>query len=89
LVVRSTDVATVSEVSPRSSVLAWALGGLEVAVRHAERNLGRLLLGHRRGHKHYSEHDRAAIQRSADALGEALAVGHDLGHVHPPKPGSM
>ncbi|HEX7263229.1 MAG TPA: hypothetical protein VF383_03525 [Candidatus Dormibacteraeota bacterium] len=62
---------------------------LEVAVRHAERNLGRLLLGHRRGHMPYSEHDRAVIQKSADALGEALAVGHELGHVHPAKPASM
>ncbi len=62
---------------------------LEVTVRHAERNLGRLLLGHRRSNRPYSEHDRAAIQRSADALGEALAVGHDLGHVHQPKPVSM
>ena len=62
---------------------------LEVAVRHAERNMGRLLLGHRRGHRPYSEHDHAVIQRSADALGDALAVGHELGHVHQPKPGSM
>lgn len=62
---------------------------LEVAVRHAERSLGRLLLGHRRGHMPYSEHDRKVIQRSADALGEALAVGHELGHVHEPKPVSM
>jgi hypothetical protein len=62
---------------------------LEVAVRHEERSLGRLLLGHRRGNRPYSDHDRAAIQRSADALGEALAVGHDLGHVRQPKPASM
>jgi hypothetical protein len=62
---------------------------LEVAVRHAERNLGKLLLGHRRGHVPYSEHDRAVIQRSAEALGEALAVGHEFGHVHQPKPASM
>ena len=62
---------------------------LEVVIRHAERNLGRLLLGHRRGHVPYSEHDRAVIQRSADALGEALAVGHELGHVHEHKPVSM
>ncbi len=62
---------------------------LEVAVRHAEGNLGRLLLGHRRGHVPYSDHDRATIQRSAAALGEALAVGHEFGHVHEPKPASM
>lgn len=62
---------------------------LEVAVRRAERSLGRLLLGHRRGHVPYSEHDVAVIKRSADALGEALAVGHELGHVHQPKPVSM
>lgn len=62
---------------------------LEVMVSHAERNLGKLLLGRRRGNMPYSAHDRAAIQRSADALGEALAVGHELGHVHPLKPASM
>ena len=62
---------------------------IEVAVRHAERNLGMLLLGHRRGHMPYSEHDRAVIQRSADALGEALGVGRELGHVHQRKPVSM
>lgn len=62
---------------------------VEVAVRHADKSLGRLLLGQRRGHVPYSEHDRAIIQRSADALGEALAVGHELGHVHQAKPVSM
>jgi hypothetical protein len=50
---------------------------LEVAVRHGHERLGRLLLGHRRK-SFYSERDRAAIQRSADVLGEALTVA-DLG----------
>jgi hypothetical protein len=62
---------------------------LEVVVCHAERRLGRLMLGHRRGGMPYSDHDREAIQRSVDALGEALAVGHELGHVHHPKTASM
>lgn len=61
---------------------------VEVAIRHAEGNLGKLMLGRRRGSVPYSEHDRKAIQRSADALGEALAVAHELGHVSHGKPTS-
>lgn len=52
---------------------------LEVAVRHGQKTLGRLLLGHRRASV-YSERDRAAVQRSADVLGEALSVADDFGH---------
>jgi len=54
---------------------------IEVSIRHAERSLGRLRLGHRRGGATYSEHDRRTIQRSADALGEAIAVAHHFGHI--------
>ncbi len=50
---------------------------LEVAVRHEQVKLGRLLLGHRRK-SDYSERDRAAIQRSADVLGEALTVADEM-----------
>lgn len=59
---------------------------VEVAVRHAERSLGRLLLGHRRGGAAYSERDREALQKSANVLGEALCVGAAFGHVSPPEP---
>lgn len=54
---------------------------VEVAVRHAERSLGRLMLGHRRGGATYSARDRKALQRSADAVGQALGVGAELGLV--------
>ncbi|HEX7263230.1 MAG TPA: hypothetical protein VF383_03530 [Candidatus Dormibacteraeota bacterium] len=53
------------------------LPAIEVGIHHEKQQLGRLLLGHRRNST-YSDRDRAAIQRSADVLGEALAVAGDI-----------
>ncbi len=54
---------------------------VEIKVGHADLELGRLLLGRRRGGIDYSHRDLAALKRSTAALGEALAVATDLGHV--------
>lgn len=53
---------------------------VEVPLRHEGRMLGRLALGGRRGDVSYSTHDRDALQRSADSVGEALALAEHLGH---------
>lgn len=53
---------------------------LEVALRHDGRSLGRLVMGTRRGDIAYTDVDRAALQRSADSAGEALALAEHLGH---------
>ena len=53
--------------------------GMEVALRYEDQHLGRLVLGSRRGDLSYTEHDRAALQRSADWVGEALALAEHLG----------
>ena len=59
---------------------------IEVPLRHAGRPVGRLVLGTRRGDSAYSRRDREALQRSADAVGEALGLatrhGHGLDYVH-------
>ena len=55
-------------------------GSIEIDVHHAERDLGRLLLGRRRGGIEYSHRDLEALKRSAAVLGDALSMGSDLGH---------
>jgi hypothetical protein len=54
-------------------------GALEVDLRHDGRQLGRLVLGGRRGDLAYTRADREALQRSADLVGEALALVVRLG----------
>lgn len=53
---------------------------LEVPIRHDGRQLGRLLIAERRGSLLYAERDRAALQRSADSVGEALALAARFDH---------
>lgn len=53
---------------------------IEVPIRHDGRQLGRLVLAERRGHVTFSHRDREALQRSADTVGEALALANRLGH---------
>ena len=53
---------------------------LEVQLRHDGRSLGRLVMGSRRGDIEYTEADRKVLQRSADSVGEALALADHLGH---------
>ncbi|HEX2646134.1 MAG TPA: hypothetical protein VHO95_02805, partial [Candidatus Dormibacteraeota bacterium] len=52
---------------------------VEIELRFAERKLGRLVLGSRRGDLTYSPHDLAALQQSADSIAEALALAAHLG----------
>ena len=52
---------------------------LEVYLRHQERQLGRLVLGSRRGDLAYTRSDRDALQRSADLVGKALALAARYG----------
>jgi hypothetical protein len=47
---------------------------VEVDLRHDGRQVGRLLLGSRRGGVAYTKRDLASLQRSADAVGKALAL---------------
>lgn len=53
---------------------------LEFMLRHDGRSIGRLVLGTRRGDAAYSRRDREALQRSADSVGEALALATRFGH---------
>lgn len=53
---------------------------LEVPIRHGSRQLGRLVLAERRGHIFYAERDREALQKSADSVGEAVALAAHYGH---------
>jgi two-component system, NarL family, sensor kinase len=53
---------------------------LEVPLRHEGTQFGRLALGGRRGDITYTKHDRDALQRSADSVGEALALAAHFGH---------
>ncbi|HEV2475822.1 MAG TPA: hypothetical protein VGX22_04735 [Candidatus Dormibacteraeota bacterium] len=59
--------------------------GIEVPLRYEGKQLGRLLLGRRRGDLTYTERDRDVLQRSADTVGEALALAGQLGHRPSPK----
>ena len=53
--------------------------GIEIPLRHQGRQLGRLVLGTRRGGIAYAKQDLDALQRSADSVGEALALSAQLG----------
>jgi hypothetical protein len=53
---------------------------VEVNLRHGGMQLGRLVLGNRRGGVAYTQRDRDSLQRSADAVGRALALASRLGH---------
>lgn len=54
---------------------------LEIAVHHGGHDLGRLVLGPRRGGVDYSHRDVEALKRSGAALGAALSLASDLGHI--------
>jgi hypothetical protein len=56
---------------------------VEVQLRHEGRNLGRLVMGTRRGDLAYSNRDRDALQRSADSVGAAVALAVHFGHRPP------
>lgn len=58
---------------------------VEVALLHEDRQLGRLVLGNRRGNINYSQRDLLALQRSADSIAEALALAEHLGFRGPPR----
>ena len=53
---------------------------IEVPLQHEGQRFGRLVLGGRRGGVAYAKKDRDALQRSADSVGEALALAEHLGH---------
>ena len=53
---------------------------LEIELRHDGRPVGRLVMASRRGDIAYTHSDRDALQRSADSVGEALALAAHLGH---------
>lgn len=53
---------------------------VEVDLRHNGTSVGRLVLTSRRGDVGYSEHDREALQQSADTVGDALALAARLGN---------
>ena len=55
----------------------------DIKVHHGEHELGRLVLGHRRGGMDYSHRDVEALRRCAAALGDALGVATELGHISP------
>jgi len=59
---------------------------VDVSVQHDGRDMGRLLLGRRRGGIDYSHRDLEALKRSAAALGGALVLASDLGHLVDPTP---
>jgi len=59
--------------------------GLEVPLRYEDRQLGRLVLGPRRGDAPYTVHDRDLLQESANSVGEALALAEHLGFRPLPK----
>ena len=53
---------------------------IEVRLRHEGQDLGRLVLGGRRGQIGYSAADLSLLQRSADSVSEALVLAAHLGH---------
>ncbi|HET7465404.1 MAG TPA: GAF domain-containing protein [Candidatus Dormibacteraeota bacterium] len=54
-------------------------GCIGVPLRYEDRQFGHLLLGSRRGGASYSKRDRELLQRSADSVGDALALAEHLG----------
>ena len=52
---------------------------VEVPLRYDGTQYGRLVLARRRGDADYTATDRVALQRSADSVGEALALAAHLG----------
>jgi len=56
---------------------------LEIELRHDGWPVGRLVMASRRGEIAYTHGDRDALQRSADSVGEALALAAHLGHWPP------
>lgn len=52
---------------------------IEVPLRHEGRGVGRLALGTRRGGLEYTKADRAALDRSAAAVAEAIVLASELG----------
>lgn len=54
---------------------------LTIPVHHSDEELGRLVLGRRRGGIEYSNRDVMALKRTATALGSALVLATDLGHI--------
>lgn len=54
---------------------------IEVAVRHDQRDLGRLVLGRRRGGVEYSRQEVEALRAAAESLAEALVLASQLGHL--------
>jgi two-component system, NarL family, sensor kinase len=57
---------------------------VEVPLRHEGRDVGRLVMGSRRGDAAYSDEDCLALQRSADSVAEAIALAEQFGHVRVP-----
>jgi len=62
---------------------------VEVRLRHDSKQLGRLVLGARRGDITYTKHDIESLQRSADFVAEALALADHLGHPPPSMDGGL
>jgi hypothetical protein len=58
---------------------------IEVDLRHDGEQLGRLVLGSRRGDLAYTEHDRDTLQAAADAVGEAMALARHFAQRALPK----
>lgn len=54
---------------------------VEVAIRHDGTELGRLVLGRRRGGVDYSHRDLEALNAAAGSLAEAIVVASALGHL--------
>jgi hypothetical protein len=52
---------------------------VDMALRYDGTRYGRLVLARRPGDIEYTAHDRAMLQQSADAVGEALALAAHLG----------
>ncbi len=53
--------------------------GIDVPLRYEDQQIGRLVLGGRRGDIAYTRRDREVLQKSADSVSEALALAAHLG----------
>lgn len=69
-----------SEVQPAYS-RGHLNGGVEIEIplRYEDHQIGRLVMGGRRGDLDYTDRDRDLLQESADSVGEALALAADFG----------